>query len=178
MYPASWDDRTVTSFLMVIGDREALGWILTASRMAFRSAGRREVRSLEIGDELLIYTTRSAFRNPTRDRGRVIGTAHAASKVAPLDNPVRFDGRDYPVGCDLEIGQLAPFGHGVELAPLIPRLQTFNRANDAWSILLRRPLLRLTAHDSKLLVRKLDSILTFDDVCLDTKSPYARWFVD
>jgi len=65
----------MASFLLVIGDRDALGWILAEQRMAFPTAQRAEVRALRIEDELFLYTTRGAFKNPTRDRGRVIGAA-------------------------------------------------------------------------------------------------------
>jgi hypothetical protein len=61
------------TYLLVIGDREALGWILSAERMAFPDFRRAETRSLKSGDRLLIYTTRGCFKNPTRDRGRIIG---------------------------------------------------------------------------------------------------------
>jgi hypothetical protein len=168
----------MTSYLMVIGDREALGWILTASRMAFPSESRPEVRCLAEGDELLIYTTRSAFKNPGRDRGRIIGTARVASEVVRLENPVVFDDREYPIGCDLKIGPLVPFGHGVELAPLIPQLQAFDGAGSAWSMRLRRPLLALTEHDTILLHRALDGVRRADGTTFDTMAGYTRWFVD
>ena len=141
----------MTSYLLVVGDREALGWILTESRTAFPSPGRSEVSALSPGDDLFLYTTRGAFRNPTRDRGRVIATAQVAGPVVCLDVPVRFGEREFPVGCALSIEHLAPFGKGVELAPLVGELDAFQSAGSAWSIVLRRPLVRLTGGDSGVL---------------------------
>lgn len=120
----------MAGYLLIVADREALGWILTAKRMAFPSAGRREVRSLGVGDELFIYTTRGAFKNPTRDRGRIIGSARVASHVRKLRTTIRFGSREYPIGCNLQIGALAPFGQGVELAPLVEQLDAFHGAGD------------------------------------------------
>ena len=167
----------MTSYLLVISDREALGWILTASRMAFPNARRSEVRALEEGDELFLYTTRSAFKSPTRDRGRVIGTARVASEVAQLSNSVSFGGREYSVGCDLQVGSLAPFRSGVELAPLVRRLQAFEGAGSAWPFRLRRPLVRLTDRDAKRLHRALDEVIGPDEAKVDTVAEYSRWFL-
>jgi hypothetical protein len=144
--------------------------------MAFPTARRSEVRSLERGDELFIYTTRGAFKNPARDRGRVIGTARVDSEVAELEHSVSFGGRDYPVGCKLELGPLARFGGGVELAPLVPELDAFAGAGNAWSIRLRRPLLRLKERDAKRLRRELDKVITDTKLNVAGVQEYARWF--
>jgi hypothetical protein len=167
----------MTSYLLVISDREALGWVLTTGRMAFPNTRSSEVRSLKDGDELFIYTARSAFKNPTRDRGRIIGTARVSSEVAQLSNSVSFSDREYSVGCDLQIGPLAPFSSGVELAPLVRRLQAFKGAGSAWSFRLRRTLLRVTDPDAKLLHQVLDKVTGPDNTKADTVAAYSRWFL-
>jgi hypothetical protein len=168
----------VTSYLLVIGDREALGWILSAGRTAFPSPRRSEVRSLNKGDELFLYTTRNAFKNPIRDRGRVIGTARVDSKVAQLERPIRFGDREFPIGCDLEIGPLARLGKGVELAPLVPRLEAFAEAGQAWSIRLRKPLVRLSKGDATLLRRELVKAVKRGNSNVDAAAEYSQWFSD
>lgn len=165
----------MTTYLLVIGAREALGWVLTDQRMAFATKSRSEVRSLRIGDRLLIYTTRAAFRNPHRDRGRVIGTAIVKSQVAQLDRPVCFGLRKYPVGCDLEIGPLLPRGSGIELAPLVPNLDTFAEHRQSWSILLRRPLLRMTDRDAQRIERQLQKALE-KSTSKDVLEDYSKWY--
>jgi hypothetical protein len=166
----------MASYLLVIGDREALGWILSASRTAFPSARRPEVRSLKEGDELFLYTTRSAFKNPTRDRGRVIGTARVDSNVAQLQQPVCFGDREFLVGCDLKIGPLRRFGEGVELAPLVSRLETFADSGQAWSIRLRRPLVRLTQRDATCLHQELVKAVRHGNSNVDAVAEYSQWF--
>lgn len=163
---------SVTAYLLIIGDREALGWILTAGRMAFPSASRPEVRSLAVGDELFLYTTRNAFKNPSLHRGRIIGTAHVASPVARLKEPVCFGERQYPIGCLIEVGPIIPFGHGVEIAPLVPQLEAFDGLGKSWSVRLRRPLLRMTADDTLLLHRSLDEV----EKTPEAVGTYCRWF--
>ncbi|MEL7974358.1 hypothetical protein AAG589_00720 [Isoptericola sp. F-RaC21] len=160
------------SYLLVIGDREALGWILSAERMAFPTASRREVAALDVGDHLFLYTTRGAYKNPTRDRGRVIGAATVRTQVERLAEPVRFGDREFPVGCELSFGPLAPWGAGVELHSLVPRLESFLGVEAAWSTRLRRPLVHLPERDAELLWKELTPhVSTSTDL-----DPYTRWY--
>jgi hypothetical protein len=114
--------------------------------------------ALEIGDELLIYTTRSCFHNPPRDRGRVMGLALVGSKVHDLDEPVVFGEHRYTSGCTLDIQGVASLHDGVELSPLVPQLHAFPDKR-AWYFWLRRPLVRLDDHDTALLKRQLAPLL-------------------
>lgn len=142
------------SYLLILGDRDAIAWVLGEERMAFPATARAEVDRLAEGDELLIYATRGAFGNPTRDRGRVIGRAVVTSAVSVLDEPVTFGDRTYPRGCGLRVESLARWGTGVELRPLVERLEVFPDAR-SWSVHLRRALLRLPPADADLLKDRL-----------------------
>ena len=136
--------------LLVIGEREALVWVLSEQRMAFPAHRAAEAGALVPGDLLLIYTTRGCFHNPTRDRGRVVGEATVVSPVEPLKQAVVFQQREYPIGCRLALGGLAPRAQGVELAPLIPQLQAFPDPA-TWSVRMRRALVPLPSADVVLL---------------------------
>lgn len=149
--------RDTRSYLLVIGEREALAWVLRESRMAFPPTRRAEVDRLSPGDELLIFTTRGCWHNPTRDRGRVIGRATVTSPVVVYDQAVEIAGREFTRGCGIEVHGLAPVGDGVELAPLVPRLEAFPSGN-GWGIRLRRPLLELPAADAELLRNHLAAL--------------------
>ena len=103
------------SYLLVLGEVTALAWVLAEQRMAFSAQSRSQAMALGIGDELLLYTTRGCFHNPTRDRGRVIGVAVVKSDIRELPEPVVFGERRYVTGCNLSIQGLAPFRGGVDL---------------------------------------------------------------
>src|SRR4051812_31668265 len=92
--------------LLVIGERTALAWVLGEQRMAFTANRRTEASRLRRGDALLLYTTRGPYHTPTRDRGRVIGEATVLAPVAPLTEPVAFEGREFPIGCPLRVERL------------------------------------------------------------------------
>jgi hypothetical protein len=146
------------SYLLVIGDRDPLKWVLAEQRMAFPALRRAQAAALEVGDELLIYTTRACFHNPPRDRGRVMGLALVSSKVHDLDEPVIFGERRYTLGCTLDVQGVASLRDGVELSPLVPKLHAFPNKH-TWSVWLRRPLVRLDDYDASLLKHKLAPLL-------------------
>jgi hypothetical protein len=61
-------------------------------------------------------------------------------------------------GCDLQITGVVPYPDGVELAPLVGSLDAFPNTS-AWSVYLRRPLLRLSEGDATLLDRVLNPMM-------------------
>lgn len=151
----------VTAYLLILGEREAVAWVLRESRMAFPPTNRREVDRLTVGDELFLLTTRGCWHNPTRDRTRVIGRAWVTSPVETYAKPVSIAGRDFTRGCAIEVESLTPYLEGVELARLLPRLAAFpDKRAGAWSIRLRRPLLALPATDADLLRSELAGAAT------------------
>src|SRR6187401_3413296 len=89
------DEVRSATYLLVLGDRAALAWVLKNERMAFPDYRRAETRALKVGDRLLLYTTRGCFRSPGRDRSRVIGEAIVTSNVGTLDQPVEISGRRF-----------------------------------------------------------------------------------
>lgn len=161
------------SYLLILGDREAVAWVLSEERMAFSRNRAASARELIRGDRLLLYTTRGAFHNPTRDRGRVIGVASVASEVEELDQPIRVAGREFEFGCDLVIESLARLGEGIQLAPLVQQLRVFPQPA-AWSAQMRRPLLRLPTADARLLLRDLDRVAGPVDEALEGYLAAAR----
>ena len=135
-----------SAFLLVLADREALSWVVETGQMAFTRSRRRDAAALNDGDLLLLYTTRGCFRNPTRDRGKVIGEAVVEGTTKELTNPVELAGRSFTIGCRISIRRLTPVRSGVELSPLVPDLQAFPDSS-SWSARMRRPLVPLPSSD-------------------------------
>ena len=143
----------MATYLLPISDREPLAWILREGRTAFPSYRRSEASKLRRGDRILLYTTRSCFHNPTRDRGRIIGTATVATSAEDLPSPVRFGGREFSIGVRLTLDGLVARGEGVELAPLIEQLRDSFPQLRGWSARIRRALVPLAATDAQTLER-------------------------
>jgi len=144
-----------SKYLLPVADREALAWIVREQRTAFGAHRARDADRLEPDDVLLLYTTRGCFRNPTRDRGRVIGRATVTTRATRLADPVVFGDREFPYLVKLRIDSLAPLREGVELSPLVKRLpRTFPDAA-TWSVRMRRALVPLPPAEARLLEREL-----------------------
>lgn len=93
----------VATYLSVIGDRVALAGVLKNAKMAFPTTRRSEVESPEKDDELFLVSTRGCFRNPTRDRTRVLGRAVLRAPVSMAPEPIELIGRTFNRTCSLEI---------------------------------------------------------------------------
>jgi hypothetical protein len=117
-----------------------------------------QAMALEVGNELLIYTTRGCFHNPTRDVGRVMGLANVTTRVRDLTEPVVFGERRYTSGCELAVQGVAALREGVESGPLVTELHVFPDA-ETWGMQLRRPLVPLDEHDARALKRYLATLL-------------------
>jgi hypothetical protein len=147
----------VPAYLLPIADREPLRWIVGQRRTALPQRRLGAAKRLRAGDLLFLYTTRGCFRNPGRDRGRIIGIATISGEAALLDPPMRFGSREYPIGVRFKLDRLAPFREGVEFAPLVQQLQTFPKP-ESWSANMRQALVRLDERDIPLLLRELEKV--------------------
>ena len=144
----------MASYLLSIADREPLRWILRERRTAFPIYRRRDAERLVRGDLLLLYATRGCFRNPTRDRGRVIGVATVKRQARGLPEPIRFGEREFPIGVDLVFEALAPRGEGIELAPIVADLPKTFANPRAWSATLRRALVPFDEREARQIVKQ------------------------
>ncbi|MGW4412754.1 hypothetical protein ACWEJ6_52830 [Nonomuraea sp. NPDC004702] len=154
-----------SAYMAILGDREALGWILQEQRMAFGPERWKLWRELKQGDALALYTTRQCFRNPTRDRGRIIGTAIVSTPISRMIRPVEFRDKNYEFSCNLNIDQLAPWGQGLELAAFVEQLHTFP---NAWQAYIRRSLVRLNKDDFEFISGALARDATTRDEALQS----------
>lgn len=141
--------------LVVIGDREALVWVLENEQVAFPDPRYRNLfPALELGDVLYLYTTRGCFKNPTRDRGRVIGSATVSAAMARSSHPLHVRDRELPLQAPIDINVLASVDDGIDLAHEIPHMTSFPKP-DTWSVYLRRSLFPITETDA----RRFDQLL-------------------
>lgn len=142
-----------STYLMLLATGRGLAYVMSERKMAFPPT--RRIR-LDVGDRLLLYTTRGVFGSPSADRGRVVGTAEVASPILPLEKERFIAGRSYTSGCDLSLTGLIPIGHGVVLADIVNQLEVFQPDPKTWSARMRRSVLRLPSHDYDLILTQLE----------------------
>jgi hypothetical protein len=78
---------------------------------------------------------------------------------------VEIAGRSFGIGCQLELERLAPYGCGIELAPLVGVMDTFP-SKTGWFTRVRRPLVPLMRLDATMLHRKLRSVATKPELAI------------
>src|SRR4051794_3874466 len=99
----------MAAHLVILGERNAIAWVLSNRQMAFTSErANAAMGAIQKGDKVFLYATRGAFHNPTRHRGRVFGTARAASVVTPRWQPIEIIGRSFSHDLSLDLQALAP----------------------------------------------------------------------
>lgn len=146
----------MTTSLLVVSDREPLGWLLRTSSFAIPAA--RAASAPRPGTRLLLYTTRGCYRNPGRDRGLVMGLPQATSDPRRLSEPVTFRGHEYVIGLDLDLHGVCRFREGVQLGQLQRQLDLLP-SEGPWSYPLRRSVVPLSDPDATLIRERLVPLL-------------------
>jgi hypothetical protein len=160
--------------LVIISNREALSWVVTQQRMAFPAGRAKAAHAIAEGDEVMLYSTRGCFGNPTRDLGRILGHATVASPVRTLPEPVRFGERAFTEGCTLTVHGLTAFREGLVLRDHVHRLEVFPDPK-SWSVRLRRASLPLPPADAEMLRDELGPLLKpYAEVVGDYRWPAVR----
>ncbi len=139
------------TWMIVLGDRDAISWVVASRRMAFRE--HVPTNELRVGDQVLLYSTRGAFKNPTRDEPQIFAAGFFASRVE--HSRVAVAGETFTKWCRLEITHLLPPREGIGFRPFVPRLR-FIKNKETWPAALRRTLIRLPERDFKVLARALE----------------------
>jgi hypothetical protein len=142
--------------------------------MAFAEHRRTQAERLREGDRLFLYTTRGCFRNPTRDRGRIIGVGYVTGALRHARRSIEFDGRVYPYEMPLAIEALSEYRQGMELAPLVAGLSETFPVPHAWSALMRRPLVPVSRDDASKLLGGLDGLLSSYEIAARSYRAAAR----
>lgn len=108
--------------------------------------------------QLVLYRTRGAFKNPTRDVAQLIAVGTATRDVEAFRRPMSIGRREFWCGCPVEFELTLPERDGLDAAPLMKKLsfvkKTVKKTN-VWGQYVRSSPIRLPPHDLKLLCDQL-----------------------
>ncbi len=107
--------------------------------MAFSKGTARRAGRITQRDELILYLTRGAFDNPTRDRSQLAGVAIVTSPVRRLRKPGTIASREFVVACDIDVEVSFSEREGLPSEPLIRRKDLWGQYLEAGS---RTPVIR------------------------------------
>jgi hypothetical protein len=132
----------VAGWLFVIGEREALRWVLGSREMAFRA--HVDTSRLAPGDDVVIYATRGCWHNPGRDRSQAVAVGTIASAIRA--SAVDVAGEAMPRRCSLDLEVVLAERAGVPFNDLVGRLD-LTRGRAHWGMAMRRTIVSLTGRD-------------------------------
>jgi hypothetical protein len=133
-------------WVLVLGEQEGVAWVLDQSRMAWTEATSARADRVRVGDMCVLYVTRGAYHNPTRDEGQLIALARVSSRPSRLARPLVIAGKKFVTACDLRLTNLLPQREGVSVRPLVEKL-SFVRRKDVWGQYFRSALIEVSSED-------------------------------
>jgi hypothetical protein len=120
-------------WVWVFGDIAAVRWVLTEQTMVFRKTAPSRVRVMR--DRAILYVSRRAFHNPTRNVARLAGLTTVLTPPT-ADAPVTIGSEEFtwtvPIGVDLTL----PDRTGPEVRSRVGSL-SFARKPDVWGMYFR-----------------------------------------
>lgn len=144
----------MTSWLFVLGESEAVEWVVQNRVMAFRDGIR--TNELRPKDRFVVYVSRGAFHNPTRDEAQVVASGIVTSQVE--SKPVTVCGERFKQSVRIRFdGIPLKARHGVPFVPCVPKLR-FIRKKESWGCYVRRSLIRIEDRDYELLADAIAAV--------------------
>ena len=145
-----WGWTEVRYWIWTFGEIDGYRWVIDKKRMAFSEKQMRgKALNMAPGDKAVLYISRGAYHNPTRDRTRLAGVVEV--KEAPRKaKAVEIAGREFGFFVPFEEEVLLPEMEGPEVLPLVGRLERVKRP-EVWGHYFRTSPILLSRKDFGLL---------------------------
>ncbi len=134
-------------WLIVIGDAKSLKWVIENGRMGFRSTVK--AADIKQSDPFIIYTSRGAYGNPTKDESQIAAEGRFSTSV--INEEVTIGDETFPKSCAVKFSVVLPPRKGVTFRPLVSQLDFVGRSERRWPSAVHRTLVPLTQSDFRLL---------------------------
>lgn len=144
----------MTFWIWVFGDIDGLRWVLERNRMAFPEHAAGRARRIAAGDSAVLYTTRGAYSNPTRDRSRLQSIVDVVGE-ANHHEPVEIAGREVTWSCPIQPRVVLEERQGPEVAPLAAELEHVKRPA-VWGQYFRNSPIAVSARDFDVLAKAVE----------------------
>ena len=136
----------MTYWVWVFAEIQALRWVVDSSTMAFPESAGSRIAAMAKGDQVVLYTTRGAFHNPTRDEARLVGIATVEEDPERRSPPLEIAGREFVYACRVSIDILLPERTGASVRELASDLDLVAKPA-SWGAYFRQPPVRIGERD-------------------------------
>lgn len=133
-------------WIWVFGEATALQWVVDSETMAFAEHATGRIRPMTAGDTAVLYVTRGAHHNPTRDVARLAGTATVVDAPKRPDVHVELAGRTFPWTVPIRIDLLHGLRNGPPVTDLTDQLELV-RKPATWGAYFRQSPIRVSEAD-------------------------------
>jgi hypothetical protein len=132
------DDRAGCEYwVWVFGEIAALRWVIEHQQMLFADHQQRRLSTMRAGDRAVLYTSRGAFHNPTRDEARLVGLATVKARPSQPQSSTAFGVREFTWACPIDLDLMLPERTGASVRALVPELDMVKKPH-AWSSYFRQ----------------------------------------
>lgn len=142
-------------WVWVFGDAIGLRWVLANRTMAFRKTAAPRLHAMGEGDRAVLYVSRGAFHNPTRDVAHLAGLATVLAPPTD-DTPAAIDGEEFTWTMPMRVDLALPEHSGPEVRPLVKSL-SFVRRPDVWGMYFRSSPQEIPEVDFRVLAEAIES---------------------
>lgn len=137
-------------WVWVFAEIAGLRWVAQQKQMAFPASAAVKAARMRKGDRAVLYTSRGAFHNPSRDEARLVGLATVTGPCEPVDG-LEIAGREFTWTCPITVDLLLPDRQGPRVRDLAARLDRVKRP-EAWGGYFRNSPVEVNEHDWSVLV--------------------------
>lgn len=145
--------KNMRYWLWVFGDVAGLQWVLEHSEMAFTEHQALRASQAQTGDQVVLFVTRGAFRNPTRDTSRLAGLVEVSGSLRKR-KPVQLGEREFRRVIPFKPIHLFEERTGPAVSPLVEQLERVKNPK-AWGQYFRQSPIQLSEHDYKIFDRAI-----------------------
>jgi hypothetical protein len=140
-------------WVWVFGEVEGLRWVLKHRRMAFPAAAAGRIGTMGPGDQAILYLTRGAFHNPTRDVSQLGGLVTVTGPLRQ-GKAVEIAGREFAWFVPIEPEIILPERQGPEVRVVAPCLALVKRPR-VWGQYFRATPIEVSEKDFMVMVRAI-----------------------
>jgi hypothetical protein len=136
-------------WIWIFAEIQGLRWVLEHNAMAFPERAATQVAKIRRGDRAVLYVSRNAFHNPTRDESRLVGLVRVTSDAA-VHRLTKIGTREYSWLLRFYPDTILDERTGPPVRPLVKRLQRVKRP-EVWGGYFRSSPIEIVEEDFRVL---------------------------
>ncbi len=141
-------------WVWVFGDIEGLRWVVRRNEMAFPDHTGTVAAKIQKGDQAILYVSRGAFRNPTKDQARLAGMVRVTSARAQ-HREITIGKKKYSWLVTFKPDTILKERTGPAVRSIIRKLSMVRRP-EVWGVYFRKSPVAINVRDFRVMARAIE----------------------